>query len=354
MTGLDWTGPRRERFGYAIVDGRDQRSGFLGGVTGCKLDVNQRATIHASGNLYVDVLEGINWGSVRVQPWIVVDDYRGNYESHPLGVFVPKVPDVEWSSRGASVDVQLFDKLVILDDEELGDGLSLGVGTNVVAAAVDVIRGTGEDRVAFTASDRTLSSPMYWGPTAKKLRVVNDLLVDVLGWQGVWVDPYGVFQLHPYVDPSRRPIGWEFRDGPRAIYRDKFKASTDLWDLPNELVGFTSTDGDADPIRAVAVAGVTWANHPSKLGGRTIRRTLEDLDVAPADLQAYLDRRLASMARPAEVYEVEFAWVPLPMHGAAWFASSIAGVDRRVVYPKRSYTLEAGAMVKAEFQAVAS
>ena len=353
MTAIDWTGPRRERFAYELVDRNDQRVRWLSGVRSCTIDWNDRAMIRTSGNLSLDVLEDTDWGSVRVRPWIVVDDWQGVVEAHPLGVFVPKVPETEWRTRaGASAYVELYDKLLVLDEDEIGAALSLPAGAIVTDVVRSLIVGAGETRIALTPSDRALSSALYFEATSKRLAVINRLLVDVLGYWGLWVDESGVFQIHPYVSPSRRAIAYTFPEGPACIYRDGFKAKTDLWDLPNQLVGYTATDGDTLPATATAYALPDWPTHPDKMGGRVIRRTLVDLDVPAAELQGYLDDRLERLSRPSESYEVAFQWVPLPINGAARFESTTAGISRRVVYPKRSMRLKAGDFVTATFQGV--
>lgn len=337
---------RDESWRVDLLTHAEAGAGTIDGVTGGRLDFSVHDTIRSGGSIEVTgPALGTDWLNVRVQPWYVLSTPDGEV-SWPLGVFLPAAPKSRHTDTGRIVDVELYDKLLILDQDKIETTYTVDAGAVVTDEVSDLISSTGETKVSLTGSAETLAAPMVWEAGTSKRRIINDLLASI-NYFAVWVDGWGRFRADPYVRPSGRGVRWTFADGAASISSPDFTQDEDGFAVPNKVVLVSRSDGASEALTAVATntdSGSRWS-YPSR------RRWIVHAETGvEATSQEVLDgiaaRRLAELSQVSAVYEIRHALIPLDLNDVVRFTRSTAGLDERVaVVQKMSVSMSTGALV---------
>lgn len=282
-----------------------------------------------------------NWLDVRIQPWVRVDG-----DEWPLGVFIPDVPDRGFTNMGETTQVNLLDKLSILDGDWFGETFGAPAGTIVTDAVRDVIDSTGEAAGAITESDAALLTAIEWEPDATKLRIVNDML-DAATHFSLWTDGHGSFQVTPWVRPARRPISVEYVDGENGVslagvYAPQFTLKHDVGRIPNVYIAISQADGDNEALRAEAVN--TNPDDPYSLPNRGYRKLPEngvELNVKTTSqtaLNEHAQRRLIELSEPQETVMIQHRPNRTTINDAVTFASRQFGIEGLFTVQRQEWT----------------
>ena len=367
QAGDPLTGPRVTSFWWEVLDQSDQPTGVVldgvdrvvggwqigGGATGGRVDYNRDAEIRSSGSLSWAGLTPCDWTAFRLKPWITLAFPNGERAEWPLGVFLPSTPTTRWGESGATADVDLYDKLVVLRDRKI-TSFALDAGTVVTDMVRLLITGTGELNVAITDSTATLRVPRVWEPNTSLLRIVNDLL-DSINYSAVWVDGGGWFRCEPYVRPQDRERAWDFRDDATSIYRPDLEHEQDFFDVPNIVTLITSATGDE--------AALSWTEtntdeaSPTSVPRRGREIGLVETGVEAADIDtliALTRRRLAEASQVGSVVTIDHAPIPLGLNDRVGFTRQPADLALDGVVQSMTVTCEPGALMRTRIREVAS
>lgn len=324
---VDLLGHRIEGFRFDLLDLGDNVLGGLPGVLGDagSLESSVYATIRGSGNLGLRA-SGVDWLAHRVRVSYVLGD-----TVVPLITAIPRAPVEKHTATGTSLDVELFDKTVILSEDAFGASYGLPAGANIVDAVADVITSTGEPESALllVPSSDTLAAGVVWVAGTSKLKIVNDLL-DAAGYFALYCDGLGRFRADPYTTPSSRPVEWQF-EGSRGLYLPEWTRDADVFAVPNRYVCVGRTEGDAAALMSVAE---DVSDGPFSYGsrGRWISRTDTDVEAAS---QGVLDliaaRRLFEAQQVTETFEFVHPWLPFGLNSVVEFAGVRAAVWKQSV-----------------------
>lgn len=327
---------RVEDYRVELLDLQDRVLGVLGAVDADAgtLDFSAHTTIRGSGNLTVQD-PSVDWLAHRVRVSYVLEN-----ESVPLITAIPRAPVEAHTAVGASVDVELYDKTLILSEDAYGASYGLPAGTTIVDAVEDVILSTGEPEEALllTHSDAVLASGMVWEAGTSKLRIVNDLL-DAAGFFALYCDGLGRFRADPYTTPSTRPVEWVF-EGDRGLYLPEWTRDRDVFAVPNRFVCVGRSEGETAALVSVAedVDPESPFSYPSR--GRWITRTDVDVEAASQTvLDLIAERRLFEAQRVTETFEFRHPWLPFGLNSVVEFSGG------RAVVQKQSYRLAVGGLV---------
>lgn len=343
---------RDESWRVNLLTQSEAAAGTLDGVTGGRLDFSVHDTIRSGGSLEVTG-PGVatDWLNVRIQPWYVLTTPDGEV-SWPLGVFLPAAPKTRHTDTGRLVAVELYDKLLILDQDKIETTYTVDAAAVVTDTVRDLITSTGETKVALADSAETLTAPMVWEAGTSKLRIVNDLLAAV-NYFAVWVDGWGRFRADPYVRPSARGVRWSFVDGASGIYSPDFAEDRDGFAVPNKVLLVSRTDGASEALTSVSTntdPGSAWSQ-PSR--GRWVVHVETDVE---ATSQAVLDgiaaRRLAELSQVSAVLEIQHAPIPLDLNDAVGFRRSTVGLEVLAVVQRMSVDMATGALVSTTLKGV--
>ncbi|MDO5091835.1 MAG: hypothetical protein Q4D79_00175 [Propionibacteriaceae bacterium] len=178
---------------------------------------------HAKGDLPTAVSGSLQWsifrsvqgtGSVELTaaPGVEIDWLRdrvrishiGAGRTTPMGVWLISMPG--WKREGpvTRTTLALADKTEALNTP-IGSWVTVPTGIPVVANVVEVIRGRGEQAIAFTPSTAVTTVAMTWEPQDTYLKLCNDLL-KTINYSPLWADLDGRLRIDPYILPGDRPV----------------------------------------------------------------------------------------------------------------------------------------------------
>ena len=342
---------RAETFRYELLDLNDQLVSLLDGVhsDGGQLDFSVAGNIRGSGNMTVQKLDpAVDWLRHRVRVSYVLGD-----RVEALITAIPAAPVEHHSDEGVTVDVELYDKTLILTEDSFPGVYGLPAGTLVLDAVADVIVSTGETSSLFGDSDATLDAAMVWEAGTSKLQIVNDLL-DAAGFFSLYCDGMGRFRADPYVVPAARGVAWSFADDEDGLYLPDFSRDMDTFSVPNRFVCVGRSD-DPETDAPIAVAEDNDPASPFSFvsRGRWITRTDTGVEAVDLDVLELIARRRLSEAQQAtETFEIDHAWLPVGLNGVVSFTNSRLSEPVRAVVQKQSVKLVPGGLVTSTLRRV--
>lgn len=352
--GLDpLLGSRTESWRWDMLTNRGGPLGTLDGVEDGSLEMSIFNTIRSGGNLTYAGPDPVDWNRVRLQPWITVGSPVGEL-SWPMGVYIPATPAAGHDDVGTTYEVELYDKLLVLEQDKVDKSHAVPAGATVTAAIRALILGAGETMVAITDSTEKLRSPMVWEAGTSKLAIINELL-EVINYFSLWCDGFGAYRAEPYVDPDRRPIERTLRDDEAGLYLPKFTHTEDTFNIPNKVVLVSQSDGDTPAL--VAVATNTDPNSPFSYPSRGRWVTFSETGVettSQAVFNAVASRRLSSLASVSSTFDIEHAMIPLDLNDAVRFIREARNISGVAVVQKMSISTTPGSLVKTTLRTVSA
>lgn len=355
-------------------NGVDQLVGVLDGVSEGDLNWTQNAAVKGSGKARVIDLSVAQPGmlrigalpleSLRVRP---VCSIAGLPET-PLGVFLVSAAAEEWESTGRVWSIELLDKCTVPSQDSVEEAYAVAAGTNILQEVRAILATSGE----FLAIDESValatSSGMVWEAGTSKLKIINDLL-DVAGYNALWMDGYGNFKVTPRVLPADRSITYELlgfprelRDGAQSIYRPQWTRDRDSFEVPNKVIAVQAAGGEDEE----ALIGV-WTNEDPTSPysyisrGRWVTHVLDSVDTPDGtelEIQSFLEKRaqttLVQMSAVQAQVKVEHLPIPVRVSDVLRFSHSVAGVDARHVVTKIQLDTSSLGLMKTTLQEVIS
>lgn len=298
---------------------------------GSSIKSDSTASIHRTCTLKLDSTNPITYGTDFVQPWMdLTNPDTGFTARFYLGVYTLATPTYDNSKLPSVLDVTGYDLLYYLNDV-IGDSIQIASGANPIDQATSLILaafpGATINAVPTTA---TLSSALTFpfdssNSSTTYLEVINTLLA-ACGYQPLWVDWNGAFQLVPYVTPTTTNAEWTFDvQAADNIVAEQRSSSQDLFNVPNKWI-FIMENLSAAPVEGTTQFTYvdTSLNNPSSFPNRgRIKRKIEF--VAAADypsLVTFGQSVIAQDITPAEQFDVSTS--PFPI---AWQYDQILYID---------------------------
>lgn len=319
------TSDREQFWSFKLLNVRDVEVRELDGVKACTVRFNAGAEIRGGGSLtYVG--EPIDWMAHRIQPWIHVRGAEGEV-SWPLGVFIPEVTDTQHGDPHEPVQMDLYDKTLLLVRNDADTGYSMPAGESIVKRVRHIMEHNSLVPHVVSDSTATSRSSRVWDWGTPLIRLVNDLL-DSINYFSVYTDSHGVFRADPYVRPQDRAPAFSFVDDSNSIYSPEFTHGRDQHKVPNKVSLVSATEGDERPM--IARAFITDPNsnlHWTKRGGHFTH--YEDGVAAPnqAALDAMAQRRLDELTRVTSTYQISHLPVPMALNDAVIFRRDELGMS---------------------------
>jgi hypothetical protein len=287
---------------------------------------NNYADLHATASFTLDT--PLAWGNAIVRPYMTITGPTSATATtlttmkFYLGAYYADGPVEDLSLDVSSFDVTGYDVLSILDDA-IGDDYSIDTGVLYLAVAEQILidRGVRNYHIDQGQANAVAASPKVWSldenPTW--LQAVNYCLTAV-GYQGIWTDWNGAFQIREYRSPAERsPEWWLTADISNTLLTQRRKRTKDFYDAPNRWIFYQSNVTEDQPVDGNGRYEYTnQSNGDTSVdarGGRTITKPPEGVDVADhASLVAYAQRVIdADMRIPTKI-TIETAPLPLIWH----------------------------------------
>jgi hypothetical protein len=209
---------------------------------GSTIDRDNYATIHGTCTLNIDSNAPINVSNQLVRPWQKLVDYNTGYTAQfYLGVYTLTTPDHDNALLPSTMVAQGFDLIYFLT-QPIGDSVQFLAGTNPIDNCISLIGqafGSVVVSVNSTAFAGTLATDAVYpfdesNNATTYLAVINDQL-GAAGYQGIWVDWSGTFQMQPYVAPADRDSEYVFdvTNSAQNIVAESRTSNQDIFDVPN-------------------------------------------------------------------------------------------------------------------------
>lgn len=374
---------RFELLEHDPVSGVDSLSGVLDGVkpSGSLTWLSGRAVRKAGTLTVVDlaVARGgmiraadVNWFRTRIRPVMVVE----GLPEIPLGVYVVTGDPEQWSSTGREIDIEMHEKSITLVEDLIDSTFVAPAGVPILSVVQSVVASAGEQIDVGEDDARVLAQPMVWPAADSKLRIVNDLL-EVLGYNALWMDGGGAFRATPWVAPAARSIRYSMlndaegnrlaralSDGAQSIYSPDWTRDRDKFGVPNRVIAVQTGEGDSAPLVGVATNENPDSPFSFQSRGRWITRPVEDVEVPDysgeadpvAATVAFLNARAQQSLTLASAVQdsVSITCLPIPVEllDAVVFASTPAGVEGRHTVRSATVPLTFDGLMKLELQQV--
>jgi hypothetical protein len=302
--------------------------------------------------------------SIRLRPVCIIEGLPENF----LGVFLVSAAVEEWENTGRVWSVQLHDRCTVPEQDAFDESYAVAAGT-LVLQEVKSILATANEYIEVDGSNTiTTSTAMAWEAGTSKLTIINDLL-DVAGYNALWMDGYGNFQTTPRVLPANRSIKYEVLDldrelvdGEQSIYLPDWTRDRDSFDVPNKVIAVQAAGGEDDE----ALTG-TWTNEDPNSPysyisrGRWIPHVLDSVETpagTDAATIAFLQQRaratLIQMSAVQAQVKIEHLPIPVRVSDVVRFANTAAGVDGRHVITSLSLDTSPTGLMKSTLQEVIS
>lgn len=322
-----------------------------GVLDGCQsLSIVRARDAKASGSLGWVGTQAPNWIRVLLKPIIRMDFPDGSAAECPLGLFVPATPGQEWDDGSQSLDVDLYDRLLLVEESENEETLTVDAGAVVTTVVRSLLAGCGitTAEIAITDSPLTLPSAMTFEPETSCLAIINKLL-GAINYTPLRTDGDGVFDSGPYIDPKVQPVVFDFHDTPDGIYAPKFTRERDSYMVPNRVIGYSRSEGGWECLRSVAVNVDPDSDFSfSGRGDRWISKTVRDIDAVTQDsLDGIVERILIESSQVASKVSISHWFVPLSEGDVVAFGNSSAGVDIRALVEETRVELDVDGFAEA-------
>lgn len=353
-------------------NGIDQLVGILDGVTEGTLTWTQNAAVKGGGKAQVADLAAAEAGKLRIAD-LALESVRlrpvcsvAGLPETPMGVFLISSATEEWEDTGRVWNISLLDKNTVPDQDKVDQSYSVPAG-DLILQRVKTILGTAGEYIDIpTGSTLATSNGMAWEAGTSKLKIINDLL-DVAGYNSLWMDGYGSFMVTPRVLPADRSINYEvlgipreLKDGEQSIYRSDWSRERDSYEVPNKVIAVQAADGNDTG----ALVG-QWTNedpsspysYPAR--GRWIVHVLDSVecpDGNSAAITKFLNNRaratLVQMSAVQAQVKIEHLPIPARVGDVVRFANTEAGVDARHIITRMELDTSPLGMMRSNLQEV--
>jgi hypothetical protein len=357
---------------HDVATGVDSLAGQLDGVSEGRLSWNLYQQVKGGGSARVIDLETaadgmlriaeLSLASLRLRP---VCSIQG-LPDIALGTFLVTAAREEWEATGRVWSLELLDRCTVPAQDVMDQSYAVAAGTGILQEVKAILLGCGE-AISIDESDTTATSTgMVWEAGTSKLNIINDLL-DVAGYNALWMDGWGNLQATPRVLPADRSINYELlgvprelRSGEQSIYQPEWTRERDSFDVPNKVIAVQAAGGDDEP----AIVG-TWTNedptspYSYQARGRWIPHVLDSVETpegTPEETLDFLQQRARTtlIQMSATQAEVQVTHLPIPIRvsDVLIFANTDAGVEARHVVTSLKLDLNSLGLMASTLQEV--
>lgn len=288
----------------------------------------------------------IDFAQHRIKPYLQIKNSSGNWQEHPLGVFLMSSPKRADKDKSIYKEIEAYDQLTILSQAKLMYPLCLypprdnpqlsGQKGGWAKAAKDLLLGVypitgygGREGITpgqiWNSSYVNIPDDVFNLPNKSRgrnfkmgetwLAVINQLL-NAAGYTPIFCNSNGVLTSIPYVSPDQKPVKHTYIDDETSIIFQEASEELDTFEVANSWVAYQPADQNA-----IELTGRYTNNnqgHPSSVP--TLGRMITDYrDVTGMEGQAEIDRYVYHLAYEAsQVYgQINFTTALDPNHEEA-------------------------------------
>ena len=176
----------------------------------------------------------------RIRPVLIEDG-----KESPLGVYMVMAAPETHSDTEDYVSIEGYDETMLVKQAAFEDRQFFSSGTKYLTIIRQILTTLNLPNVYVEENDSTLADDLEAAVGENCLTFINSLL-DAINYQHLYADSDGMLNIRKAVNPT----------DPQFIYRDNrafnitppIKVDTDIYNLPNVVVGVYSSPDKDDPI----------------------------------------------------------------------------------------------------------
>lgn len=290
----------------------------LTGVTGGTLTWDRRNAIKGQGKLNVKENTDGPLLNVLIRPVLIQNGIR-----YPYGLWVPSFPKKSFTSTSWTGTVDLLSLEALLSYTSAASALNTDTSAvvNVASGTVattwvsNLLTIAGFHQFTIEAAATTFPAPKSWTRGETILDVVNDVLLNVLGYASIFSDMGGTLRCIPYVKPEARAEAFSDTRPFDTAGTPRFTTQFDLIDnapnVPNRVRVVGQAVGWLPGVSKVAVNDDPTSPYSTVSRGYVVEKVFTEVpaytDVA---LQAYADQQLLNASLDGRQVGVNFIHLP--------------------------------------------
>jgi len=262
-------GTRTSTFKAYLLNRNDVKIGEIPLIDG-SVNFSAFGQIKRNGSIKTKYKKDIDYLTERLQPHFVLKMPKEDIE-FPLGVFLIATAPPEDSGFGIDVELQCYDKTIILARDVLDKFETVPEGTNIINECVKILSETGFVRISATPNEAVTQRTLTFEPGTSKLQMINDLL-QMINYNVIYFDRNGSAIIEPYLLPIERDVDIEYTASNKkmSVILPNLKNELDLFNIPNKFIvissnnesdiTLTATYENRNPSSPVSIDRIGWKN----------------------------------------------------------------------------------------------
>jgi len=188
----------------------------------------------------------------------------------PLGIFLISTNPPQDSGSLIDVELQGYDKTIILKRDTLDSFRIIPSDTNIVNECVRILAEMGFTRIRALPNDAVTQRAITFEPATSKLQMINDFL-QMINYNVIYFDRHGFAIIEPYQLPTLRRVEIAYDvDSLTSVIEPGLSSGIDLFNIPNKFnvvsmnyeseQVLTATYENRNPLSPVSIDRVGWRN----------------------------------------------------------------------------------------------
>ena len=219
----------------------------------------------------------------RIRPVLIRDGVESS-----LGIYMVMAAPQTMSEVSDYYSIEGYDETMIVKQAAFETRTFYAAGTNYLTIIQNLLTSLGFSNVNAQPTSHTLAEDLEAAVGDNYLEFINSLL-DAINYQHLYADASGALMLRPITDPA----------APEFIYRDNYafniippiELNTDIYNLPNVVIGVYSSPDQDDPIIYKKVNDDPMSIISTVRRGYKVVQKIEVWNIASqAEMEAYVDR----------------------------------------------------------------
>lgn len=181
----------------------------------------------------------------RIRPVLIQDN-----REDPLGVFMVMAAPETVSDVENYISIEGYDETMIVKQAAFEQRAYYAAGTKYLTIVQQLLTALNLPNVYIEDSEETLANDLEAAVGKNCLTFINELL-DAINYQHLYADLTGTLQIRKVVNPTEPQF--IYRDGAAFNIVPPIKVGTDIYSLPNVVVGVYSSADNSSPLVYKAV-----------------------------------------------------------------------------------------------------
>lgn len=176
----------------------------------------------------------------RIRPVLITEQGE-----QPLGVYMIVSAPRMISDTEDFIQLEAYDETMIAKQAAFETRRFYAAGTTYLHIIENLLTELGFSDLYVESTTAATAEDLEFAVGANVLETINDML-DAMNYQHLYTDENGTINIRRVKDPTEP--AFVYKDAQTFSIMEKLTENTDIYDLPNVVVGVYSPTWDADPI----------------------------------------------------------------------------------------------------------